>query len=110
LRIQTIRLPFGEGRLRRSQRKARGPRGARCSPIRSRIGKIYHLTGPQSENMRFLHKEYSEALGRTITYQDIPVDRGGTRERGFPLRRETPRGDGHSRAGRFDDCRTTCSR
>jgi uncharacterized protein YbjT (DUF2867 family) len=37
------------------------------------IGKIYHLTGPQSENMHFYAQEYSEALGRTITYQDIAV-------------------------------------
>jgi uncharacterized protein YbjT (DUF2867 family) len=32
------------------------------------IGKIYHLTGPQSENMHFYAQEYSKALGRTITY------------------------------------------
>jgi uncharacterized protein YbjT (DUF2867 family) len=38
------------------------------------IGKIYHLTGPQSENMHFYAREYSKALGRTITYQDVPVD------------------------------------
>ena len=31
------------------------------------IGKIYHLTGPQSENMHFYAQEYSKALGRTIT-------------------------------------------
>jgi hypothetical protein len=33
-----------------------------------------HLTGPQSENMHFYAQEYSKALGRTITYQDIPVE------------------------------------
>jgi len=38
------------------------------------IGKIYHLTGPQSENMHFFAQEYSKALGRTITFQDIPVE------------------------------------
>ena len=38
------------------------------------IGKIYHLTGPQSENMNFYAQEYSKALGRTITFQDIPVE------------------------------------
>lgn len=37
------------------------------------IGKTYHLTGPQSENMHFYAREYSKALGRTISYQDIPV-------------------------------------
>ena len=38
------------------------------------IGKIYHLTGPQSENMDFYAQEYSKALGRMITYQDVPVE------------------------------------
>jgi hypothetical protein len=38
------------------------------------IGKIYHLTGPQSENMHFYPHEYSNALGRTIAFQDIPVE------------------------------------
>jgi uncharacterized protein YbjT (DUF2867 family) len=51
------------------------------------IGKIYHLTGPQSENMYFYAQEYSKALGRTITFRDIPVDpwRVGLLERGFPV-------------------------
>lgn len=43
------------------------------------IGKIYHLTGPQSENMDFYAEEYSQSLGRKITYRDIPV--GAWRER-----------------------------
>ena len=38
------------------------------------IGKIYHLTGPRSEDMHFYAQEYSKALGRAITYQDIPVE------------------------------------
>jgi hypothetical protein len=33
--------------------------------------KICHLTGPQSENLHFFAQEYSKALGRTITVQDI---------------------------------------
>jgi hypothetical protein len=51
------------------------------------IGKIYHLTGPQSENMHFYAQEYSNALGRTITFQDIPVEawRDGLLERGLPV-------------------------
>jgi uncharacterized protein YbjT (DUF2867 family) len=51
------------------------------------IGKIYHLTGPQSEDMQFYAQEYSQALGRTITYQDIPVEpwREGLLERGLPV-------------------------
>jgi hypothetical protein len=42
------------------------------------IGKIYELTGPQSENMNFFAQEYSKALGRTITFQDIRLGRGGS--------------------------------
>src|SRR5260370_37644411 len=37
------------------------------------IGKIYHLTGPQSENMHFFAQQYSKALDRRSTFQDIPV-------------------------------------
>jgi hypothetical protein len=51
------------------------------------IGNIYNLTGPQSENMYFYAKEYSQALGRKITYQDIPVEpwRQGLLKHGFPI-------------------------
>src|SRR6266404_618335 len=51
------------------------------------LGKIYHLTGPQSENMHFYAQEYSQALGRTITYQDIPVGqwRDGLLKLGLPV-------------------------
>jgi hypothetical protein len=55
--------------------------------LQSHIGKIYHLTGPQSENMHFYAQEYSTALGRTITFQDIPVEpwRDRLLERGLPV-------------------------
>jgi hypothetical protein len=51
------------------------------------IGKVYNLTGPESENMHFYAQGYSKALGRTITYQDIPVEpwRDGLLERGLPV-------------------------
>jgi hypothetical protein len=70
------------------------------------IGKIYHLTGPQSENMHFYAKEYSKALGRTITFQDIPVEpwRDGLLERGLPVHvvnHLATMADLH-RAGRYD--------
>jgi hypothetical protein len=73
---------------------------------RSHIGKIYHLTGPQSENMHFYAQEYSKALGRTITFQDIPVQpwRNGLLERGLPVHlvnHLATMADLH-RAGRYD--------
>jgi NAD(P)H dehydrogenase (quinone) len=84
----TIRLPFG---------------AARTSPVDTRdvaevvaavlehpaahIGKVIELTGPKSENMRAVAAEYSEALGRTITYVDMPFDEWRDQElrsRGLP--------------------------
>lgn len=35
------------------------------------IGKTYHLTGPRSETMNDVAREYSKALGRAITYHNI---------------------------------------
>lgn len=72
----TIRLPFG---------------GARTSPIAASdiadvvatllasptppARDVYELTGPRSEDMRAMAAEYSSALGRTVTYVDVPMDR-----------------------------------
>ena len=82
-----IRLPFGDGKTSpiSGEDVARVIAALLADP-QPHIGKIYNLTGPQSENMYFYAKEYSEALGRTITYQDIPVEpwRHGLLERGFP--------------------------
>lgn len=71
----TIRLPFGT---------------AKTSPVDSRnvaeviaailehpsghVGKVIELTGPKSQDMRAIAAEYSEALGRTISYVDVPFD------------------------------------
>ena len=83
-----IRLPFGEGKTSpiAVEDVARVIAALLADP-QPHIGKIYNLTGPQSENMYFYAKEYSEALGRMITYQDIPVEpwRGGLLERGMPV-------------------------
>src|SRR5215475_10858206 len=69
-----IRLPFGEGKTSPMgvADVARAIAALLANP-QPHIGKIYHLTGPQSENMQFYALEYSKALGRTITFQDIPV-------------------------------------
>ncbi|WP_416046916.1 SDR family NAD(P)-dependent oxidoreductase [Cupriavidus basilensis] len=37
------------------------------------IGKVYNLTGPQSTDLEHYARILSEALGRTITYRDVPV-------------------------------------
>jgi len=70
-----IRLPFGEGKTSpvAAQDVARVVATLLENP-QPHIGKIYHLTGPQSENLHFYAQEYSKALGRAITFQDIPVE------------------------------------
>jgi uncharacterized protein YbjT (DUF2867 family) len=69
-----IRLPFGEGKTSpvAAEDVARVVATLLANP-QPHIGKIYLLTGPQSEDMHFYAREYSKALGRTVTYQDIPV-------------------------------------
>jgi uncharacterized protein YbjT (DUF2867 family) len=82
-----IRLPFGEGKTSpvAVEDVARVIAALLANP-QPHIGKIYHLTGPESENMDFYAREYSKALGRTVTYQDIPVEpwREGLLQRGLP--------------------------
>jgi uncharacterized protein YbjT (DUF2867 family) len=86
-RSGTIRLPFG---------------AARTSPIDAQdvadviaeilanpaphLRKIYELTGPRSEDMRAVAAEYAEALGREISYVDVPpaVFRDELRGHNFP--------------------------
>jgi uncharacterized protein YbjT (DUF2867 family) len=102
-----IRLPFGDGKTSpvAVEDVARVIAMVLSNP-QPHIGKIYHLTGPQSEDMRFFAKEYSRALGRTITYQNIPVEpwRDALQKRGFPLHlvnHLATMADLH-RAGRYD--------
>ena len=102
-----IKLPFGGGKTSpvAAEDVARVVATLLESP-QSHIGKIYHLTGPQSENMHFYAQEYSKALGRTISYQDIPVGpwREALLERRWPVHvvnHLAAMADLH-RAGRFD--------
>jgi uncharacterized protein YbjT (DUF2867 family) len=102
-----IRLPFGEGKTSpvAVEDVARVIARLLADP-QPHIGKTYHLTGPQSENMRFFAKEYSQALDRTITYQDIPVEawRDALLKRGLPVHLVShlaTMADLH-RAGRYD--------
>jgi uncharacterized protein YbjT (DUF2867 family) len=102
-----IRLPFGDGKT-----SPVAVEDVACviatllADPRPHIGKIYDLTGPQSENMYFFAQEYSKALGRAITYQDIPVEpwRDGLLKRGLPIHlvhHLATMADLH-RAGRYD--------
>jgi NAD(P)H dehydrogenase (quinone) len=74
-RDATIRLPFGTGRTSPVdvQDVAEVAATILASP-RAHIGKVYELTGPRSQDLQALAAEYSDALGRTITYIDVPFE------------------------------------
>jgi uncharacterized protein YbjT (DUF2867 family) len=102
-----IRLPFGEGKTSPvAVEDVARVLAALLTDPQPHIGKVYHLTGPQSESMQFFAREYSAALARKITYQGIPVEswRDMLLERGLPVhlvRHLTTMADLH-RAGRYD--------
>jgi uncharacterized protein YbjT (DUF2867 family) len=74
-RDDTIRLPFGSGRTSPvdTQDVAEVIATILANPT-SHIGKVYELTGPRSQDMHAIAAEYSAALGRTITYVDVPLE------------------------------------
>jgi uncharacterized protein YbjT (DUF2867 family) len=37
------------------------------------LGRVYELTGPRSQDMHDIAREFSEALNRQITYTDVPA-------------------------------------
>jgi NAD(P)H dehydrogenase (quinone) len=72
----TIRLPFGSARIspisasdvaRVISRILEDPTGHR--------GKAYELTGPRSEDMNEITREYTIALNRPVKYVDTPYDK-----------------------------------
>jgi uncharacterized protein YbjT (DUF2867 family) len=69
----TLVLPFGNGRTSpiAASDVARVVATILREPGRH-VGQIYELTGPQSEDMNALAEEYSRALGRTMSYVDVP--------------------------------------
>lgn len=71
----TIRLPFGNGRTSPVDgRDVAKVAAAILANPKSHAGKVYELTGPRSQDMRAMAAEYSEALGQTVTYVEIPLD------------------------------------
>jgi NAD(P)H dehydrogenase (quinone) len=84
----TIRLPFGSGRTSPIDTLdiAEVIAAILASPA-AHVGKVYELTGPKSQDMRGLAAEYSEALGRPVTYVDVPLEQWRDQElrpRGLP--------------------------
>jgi NAD(P)H dehydrogenase (quinone) len=74
-RDDTIRLPFGAGRTSPvdAQDVAEVIATILANPT-AHIGKVYELTGPRSQDMNATTAEYSDALSRTITYIDVPLE------------------------------------
>jgi uncharacterized protein YbjT (DUF2867 family) len=71
----TIRLPFGTGRTSPvDTRDVAEVIAIILANPTAHIGKVYELTGPQSQDMRGVAGEFSSALSRTITYVDIPLE------------------------------------
>ncbi len=70
---QQIRLPFGDGKTSpiASEDVARVMATILEAPT-EHIGKIYELTGPRSQDMHGVAEEFSRALGRPITYVNVP--------------------------------------
>src|SRR5262245_9058267 len=84
----TIRLPFGSRRT--SPVDTRDVAEVIASVLASpegHVGKVYELTGPKSQDVRGLAAEYSEALGRPVSYVDVPLEKWRDQElrpRGLP--------------------------
>ncbi|MCI2416069.1 NAD(P)H-binding protein [Saccharopolyspora sp. K220] len=71
----TIRLPFGTGRT--SPVAARDVARVVATVLRDpqpHRGKVYELTGPRTQDMTGIAAEYSRALGKPVSYVDVPFD------------------------------------
>ncbi|MBA2813700.1 NAD(P)H-binding protein [Streptomyces sp. KM273126] len=72
----SIRLPFGRAK---TSPVAAGDVAAVVEEIlagpASHIGRIYELTGRRSEDIAAMASEVSEALGRPVSYTDVPMQK-----------------------------------
>ncbi|WP_392675552.1 NAD(P)H-binding protein [Streptomyces sp. LN785] len=75
----TIALPFGSGRTSpvAVDDVARVVSTVLRDPA-PHIGHVYELTGPRTVDMPELAKEFSRALGRPVSYVDVPLDQWRT--------------------------------
>src|SRR5271155_1585968 len=70
------------------------------------LGRVYELTGPRSQDMHGIAREFSDALNRAVTYSDIPPEdwEWELKRAGLPehlTRHLVTMGELH-RAGRYD--------
>ena len=68
-----IELPFGHGKTSpiAATDVARVIAAVLTEP-KPHAGRVYELTGPRSQDMNGIAREYSEALNREVTYHDVP--------------------------------------
>src|SRR5882672_10796061 len=102
-----IELPFGSGKTSPvAAADVAGVVAAVLADPAPHLGGLYELTGPRSQDMHGVAREFSDALNREVTYSDIPAD-GWERELkrlGLPehtARHVVTMGELH-RAGRYD--------
>jgi NAD(P)H dehydrogenase (quinone) len=102
-----IELPFGQGKTSpvSATDVARVVAAVLADP-QPHVGQIYELTGPRSQDMHGVAREFSEALGREVVYADVPPAdwERGLRKAGVPehlLQHLLTMGELH-RAGRYD--------
>ncbi|MET7780253.1 NmrA family NAD(P)-binding protein [Streptomyces mirabilis] len=72
----TIALPFGTGRT--SPIAVDDVARVVATVLRDpapHVGHVYELTGPRTVDMTEMAEEFSRALGRPVTYVDVPLDR-----------------------------------
>jgi uncharacterized protein YbjT (DUF2867 family) len=75
----TLALPFGTGRT--SPIAAADVVRVVATVLRDptvHVGHVYELTGPRTLDMNGVAEEFTQALGRTVSYVDIPLDRWRT--------------------------------
>lgn len=70
-----LMLPFGSGKTSpiAAYDTARVMAEILANPA-EHVGRIYHLTGPVSQDLGGIAREFSQALGRQIEYVDVPLD------------------------------------
>jgi len=70
-----IELPFGQGKTSpvAATDVARVVAAILADP-RPHLGRVYELTGPRSQDMHGVAREFSEALNREVTYSDVASD------------------------------------
>ena len=102
-----IELPFGRGKTSpvAAADVARVVAAVLADPG-PHLGRIYELTGPRSQDMQGVAREFSDALNREVTYADAPPEawERGLKKLGLPehlSRHVVTMGELH-RAGRYD--------